>query len=262
MRLICLLAILAFPCCLLAQSTTPHPLEGTWKLTRAKWGNMKEYKDTEREIYKIFIADRFYFLYFDGAAFSGAGGGSYRAGKDTFTETIDYFSWDSTAVGTQQQFSWTIEGDVLHQTGLIADADQYDAYVIDEYYVRVEPAARTQKTPLAGVWRVENATYGDQTVTADDNRWTIHKIFTPQYWYGAFFNAETAEFYGVGFGQYVLRGLEYEETILAWSWDQSAVGDTNLFEMEVKPTELIQRGEINSDKYQHYKIVEHFSRLE
>jgi hypothetical protein len=141
MKTISFLIALALPCLLLSQNDMSHSLEGTWKMTKAKWNKTGEPKAVKRDIYKIFTAGHYFFVYYDDEKYSGAGGGSYVAGQNDFTETVAYFSWDSTAAHTQQTFQWTLDGDVLHQTGMIKGTDQYDDYLIEEYYERVEAAA-------------------------------------------------------------------------------------------------------------------------
>ncbi|MEM9885090.1 MAG: hypothetical protein AAF849_04295 [Bacteroidota bacterium] len=262
MKLISLLMVLALPCLLLAQNTAVHPLEGTWKMTTAKWGKMKEHKQTKRDIYKIFTKDKYFFIYYNDQKFSGAGGGDYTVEGNTFKSTNAYYSWDSTAVGKTQTFNWVIEGNTLHQFGLIKGADKYDNYVIDEYYERVEDGIGQNEHPLVGVWQVEEATYGNETTSAANSRWQVNKIFTDKFWYITYFDPKTGGFNGAGFGTYALKDNEYHETIEAFSWDQTAVGQTNTFSMKIEPETLVQKGEINTDEYQNYTIIERFKRIE
>lgn len=237
-------------------------LEGTWKLVKTKWGDMKEHKTPEREIYKIFTEEHFFFVYYNDKEFAGAGGGTYNADARTFTETLAYYSWDSTAVGTQQTFNWTLDGKTLHQTGLIKGTDKYNDYVIDEYYERVEDAPNKNENSLAGVWQIEKGTYGESTQTAEESRWRINKVFTDKFWYATFYDPKNGAFNGMGFGTYILKGKQYIETLNTYSWDNSAAGKTYTFTMDIQPKKLIQRGEINSDKYEDYTIIEYFKRVE
>jgi hypothetical protein len=223
---------------------------------------MKKHEVQEREIYKIITGEHFFFLYYDDKKVSGAGGGTYSVDNNTFTETLNYYSWDSTAVGTQQTFNWTIEGNVLHQTGLIKGTNNYDDYVIDEYYERVEEDFTESTHPLVGVWEVEKSTYGTSTKTAEESKWIVQKVFTPRFWYVAYRNRSTGSYNGVGFGTYTLEGDQYVETIAAYSWDQSAVGKTHTFTMELGADRLVQRGKIDTEEYKHYVIVERFRRIE
>lgn len=257
--LLFLIYSLTFPTLSYAQENTP--LQGTWKLVKSKWGKMKKLQTPTQSIYKIFTKKHFYFIYYDNEEFSGAGGGTYTIDEQTFTETLDYFSWDSTATKTNQTYNWTIEGNILHQSGFIKGTDEYDDYIIEEYYEKVEEDASLNES-LTGVWQIEKGTYGDETNTAEENRWTIRKIFTPTFWYAAFYDARSGSFNGIGFGTYKLKQNQYIETLSAYSWDQSAVGKTYTFTMDIQPETLIQSGMINSDKYKDYKIEEYFKRVE
>lgn len=261
-RLISLLMVLALPCLVLAQNNSPHPLEGTWKLIKGKWGTMEEPVVQTRDIYKIFTNGHYFHVYYNAEKFSGAGGGTYTADDKTFTEIVTYFSWDSTIVGKTQVFNWTIEGNQLVQSGLINDGEKYNNYVVEEYWERVEDAISASKSPIAGVWQIEQSTYGNTTKKAEESRWRVNKIFTNKFWYAAFYDPKTGGFNGVGFGTYLLEGDQYTETLSAYSWDQSAVGKTFTFTMEIQPKTLVQKGKINSDKYKDYTIVEYFKRME
>jgi hypothetical protein len=90
----------------------------------------------------------------------------------------------------------------------------------------------------------------------------VRKVFTPKFWYSTFYDAATGALDGVGFGTYQLTGNKYEETINAFSWDQSAVGKTYTFTVDIRPKKLLQQGKINTDNYKDYKIEEHFKRVE
>lgn len=255
------LLFVLFPFCLVAQNDSPNPLKGTWKLVNSQWGKMKKLKKPKREIYKIFTDKHFFFIYYSDKKFSGAGGGTYSYTADSFTEKLDYYSWDSTAVGSPQTFDWTITNNQLNQKGKIENTDKYDDYVINEYYERVEEG-NWGDAPLAGVWEVTKATYGDETQTAEETASRVLKIFTPKHWYGIFYDKLTGTFKGVGFGTYKLKGDQYYETLNAYSWDQSAVGETYHFTMTIAPTTLIQKGKINSDKYKNYTIREEFKKVD
>jgi len=256
------LLLVALPCLLVAQSVDSHSLEGTWKLTKAKWGDMENHKVPEREIYKIFTTDHFFFVYYDNEKFSGAGGGTYVANNNTFTETLAYYSWDSTAVGTQQTFTWTLDGNTLHQEGLIKGADQYDNYVIDEYYEKVENGiSQTKTNPLLGVWLYKDGE-GDTADYRTANNIKSYKVITPQFFYIAFIDKDTGAFDGAGFGTYTYDNGKYSETIKAFSFDPSAVGKTFHFDIEAQPDQFLQIGELDTDNYEDFSVRERYVRVE
>ena len=237
-------------------------LEGTWKLVKTKWGDMKEHKVPRREIYKIFTKEHFFFIYIDGKQVSGAGGGTYVSTDSSFTESLQYYSWDHSAVGTKQQFNYTTDGNQLHQTGMIKNTDKYDNYVIDEYFEKVEEGISAHKAhPLAGVWKYTNGD-GNTSAYIRDHNLRAMKVFTSKYWYAVFTEKESGEYHGVGFGKYELDNRAYTEHIEAFSFDSTAVGQTYTFTLEQQPNQLTQTGMINTDQYQNFTVEENYQRIE
>ncbi|MCB9042097.1 MAG: hypothetical protein H6557_36230 [Lewinellaceae bacterium] len=239
-------------------------LQGTWKLLAAKWNaDTKQFADNT--IYKIYTRGRFALLFYNPAdnSFAGAGGGTYTADADQFTERLEYFSFDTTAVGSAQTYHYEIRDGILHQSGTL-NTDKYPDYPIHEFYERVEPGIGTleEKHPLVGVWNIEEASYGGEKRDIAARYGKVIKIITPGYFYGAFFNPETGSFNGVTFGAWKAEGDQYTETIAAYSWDASAVGKTYSFNWKVEGNKFYQTGRINSDRYKDYEIREVSGRLE
>lgn len=238
------------------------PLEGTWKLVKTKWGNMKAHETPKREIYKIFAKEHFFFIYYDSTNVSGAGGGTYISTEDSFTETLSYYSWDHSASGTQQTFNYTIQGDQLHQFGKIQNTDKYNDYVIDEFYERVEPGISSNAAnQLLGVWEYTTGTGNTSEYIAENNIKAL-KVITPKHWHVIFTSQSNGEYHGVGFGTYSLDGNNYSERINAFSFDSTAVGKTFDFTIELNDDQWTQTGKINSDKYQNFTVKEVFKRVE
>ncbi len=238
------------------------PIEGTWKLVKTKWGDMEEHKVPEREIYKIFTKEHFFFLYIDGNQVSGAGGGTYTADDNSFTESLQYYSWDHSAAGTQQKFDYTIEGNQLHQTGMIKNTDKYDNYVIDEYYERVEDGiSATKGNGLMGVWEYADGNGSTSDYLRENNLRSI-KAITPQHFYFVFTEKATGKYHGVGFGKYELHNNKYTEHIAAFSFDSTAVGQTYDFTLEIDRDQITQIGELNTEQYQNFTVKERFKRVE
>lgn len=241
---------------------TSSLLEGTWKLVKTKWGDMKEHKVPRREIYKIFTKGHFFFIYIDGKQVSGAGGGRYTATDNSFTESLEYYSWDHSAAGTKQQFDFSIEGDQLHQTGFINNTDKYDNYVIDEYYERVEEGISTAKTnELLGVWEYASGN-GNTSDYLKENGLRSRKIFTPNHWYLVFTEQESGKYHGTGFGKYELSNNQYTEHIEAFSFDSTAVGKRFTFTLEQTGGQLIQTGKIDTEQYPDFTVKEYYERIE
>ncbi len=67
-------------------------------------------------------------------------------------EQLEYFSFDPSAAGTRQTFSFNLlDGDMLYQSGKL-NIEKYPDYDIQEFYQRVEPGMSDGKKrhPLVG----------------------------------------------------------------------------------------------------------------
>ena len=242
-----------------------NPLEGTWKLLAAKWNaDTKQFADNT--VYKIFTGNRFATIFYhqENNTFTGGGGGTYAIDGEQFTEHLEYFSFDTTAVGSSQTFSFEISDGILHQSGTLK-TEKYPNYQIHEFYERVEPGASSleDRHPLVGVWNIEEASYGGEKsdITAEYGK--VIKIFTPGHFYGVFFNPETGYFNGIAFGAWKPENdEEYTEVLKSYTWDNSAVGNVMTFNWRVEDDKFYQTGKINTDKYKDYEILEVSSRLE
>ncbi|MCB9042106.1 MAG: hypothetical protein H6557_36275 [Lewinellaceae bacterium] len=247
-----------------AKTSSTDQLQGTWKLLAAKWNaDTKQYADNV--MYKIYTQHRFATIFFDPVtnAFSGGGGGTYTVTGNQVTEHIEYFSFDTTAVGSAQTFHFNIKDGIFHQSGTL-NTQKYPNYQIHEFYERAEPGIGTlrEKHPLAGVWNIEEASYGGKKSDLAARYGKVIKIITPTYFYGVFFNPETGYFNGITFGTWKTEGDQYTETIKAYSWDASAVGKTYSFNWKVEGNKFYQTGRINSDRYKDYEIREVSNRME
>lgn len=257
-----LLLLLSLPVLSSAQSETTTPLEGTWYLTKAKWDDDAEHKTPEQNVYKIYTDRHFFFLYYNDTELLGAGGGTYKVDNNTFTEKLTYFSWDSTAIGTSQTYDWTLTGNTFHQSGLIKGAESYEDYVIDEYYERVEEDfTANPATDLVGVWLYKDGK-GDTADYRTRNNIKTYKVITSKYFYFVFIDQDIATFDGAGFGTYTYNNGKYSETILAFSFDPSAVGKTFDFEMEITDNQFIQKGKMDTDEYENFSVRERYVRVE
>lgn len=247
-----------------AEAIETGQLQGTWKLLAAKWNaDTKQFADNT--IYKIYAGGRFALLFYNPSdnSFAGAGGGTYTVDGDQFTEYLEYFSFDTTAVGSEQTYHYEIRDGILHQSGTL-NTEKYPDYQIHEFYERIEPGigALNDKHPLVGVWNVGEASYGGEKQDIAARYGRVIKIITPGHFYGAFFNPETGYFNGVTFGTWKAEGDQYIETIKAYSWDDSAVGKTYSFNWKVEGDKFYQTGKIDSDRYEDYEVREVSRRVE
>jgi len=118
------------------------PVKGAWQMVKSKYGDDKDYINYEQaglRSIKMFTGTRW-----SGSSYnlnekkiSGSNGGTYKISGSTYTETVEYFSWDATTEGKTFVFTMTLEQGMLHQVGYI-EYDGNAKYLIDEWYKRID----------------------------------------------------------------------------------------------------------------------------
>lgn len=104
------------------KNTAPSPLEGTWRITgrAGQDGKVSPIHTTgPRKTLKILSGDRFQWIAFNTKTkeFSGTGGGTYTAENGKYTETIEFFSRDSSRVGASLGFNYKVKDGTWHHSG-------------------------------------------------------------------------------------------------------------------------------------------------
>ena len=115
---------------------TESPLAGAWLFTgRERDGEMTRSTPGERKTMKILSGTRFQWIaYHVGTGvFSGTGGGTYSAEDGRYTETIEFFSRDSSRVGAELGFDFAIKDGEWHHSGLSSKGDPiYEIWTLRE----------------------------------------------------------------------------------------------------------------------------------
>lgn len=98
-------------------------LEGAWRLVAFKSGTAKEFfkmPEGSQHI-KILAGGRFVWTSSKGGTIVRSGMGIYTVLGDTYTEHYEQVldDKDKWFVGTEQNFTWKIEGDKWHHTGIL-----------------------------------------------------------------------------------------------------------------------------------------------
>jgi len=255
-------------CPILTFSQSNQDITGVWKVVSNSWNaDTKQYADCE--IIKFITDTRWATIFYwdHNGKFAGSGGGTYEWIDNEYVETIDYFSWDTSAVGTTQSYQMIIQDGMLVQKGNInTDKYKYPLHTVHQKIDNLTNAKSTTESPQ-GAWQLVTASYGKQKYdkhAVSSNYERIIKIITPKYFLGAFFTIETKSFDGVTFGTHEISQDNYTETVICWSWDdQTMVGTQPNFKWEILPTgEYYQHGYLNSQKYKNYLIEEKFERVE
>jgi len=138
-----IIILLAIACLLSAASSKTNsdtPVKGAWKAIRIQYGNEPMVTLKENEIsHKLFTGTRWSAVSFDKDTkkITGTAGGTYTLKGSDYTETVEYYSWDSEVVGKTFKFTMTIENSMLHQKGFMEWKGDPN-YIIDEFYSRVD----------------------------------------------------------------------------------------------------------------------------
>jgi hypothetical protein len=103
------------------------PLAGVWRITsRMQDGKLTPIHQTgSRQTYKILSGTRFQWAAIDPEKkeFSGTGGGTYTFSNGKYTETIEFFSRDSSRVGASLSFEGKLENGEWHHSGRSSKGD-------------------------------------------------------------------------------------------------------------------------------------------
>jgi len=103
------------------------PLAGVWRITsRMQDGKLAPIHQTgSRQTYKILTGTRFQWAAIDPdkKEFSGTGGGTYTFKNGKYTESIEFFSRDSSRVGATLTFDGKLENGEWHHSGRSSKGD-------------------------------------------------------------------------------------------------------------------------------------------
>ncbi len=250
------------------QTEQTKDITGVWRVVASSWNeNTKQFADCEmvKFITKTRWASIFYWP--KTQKFAGTGGGTYEWKDGNYVETVEYFTWDPSAVGNHQIFKMKVQDGKLIQEGhLNTDKFKYPYYAVHERLDKLNWVYKNQKSPQ-GVWDLVEATYGKEIFTIEKIRekyGRVIKIISPNFFIGTFFDRDKKVVDGITFGTYSFDSEgKYQETVRCWSWeDQSMVDSQPRFDWNVSENQYHQKGYLNSDTYDNYLIDEQFERLE
>jgi hypothetical protein len=103
------------------------PLAGNWRITeREQDGKMNPMRPGPRKTLKILSGTRFQWAAINPQTkeFFGTGGGTYTFTNGKYTETIEFFSRDSSRVGISLSFDGSVEGKRWHHSGKSSKGDR------------------------------------------------------------------------------------------------------------------------------------------
>ncbi|GEO06862.1 hypothetical protein AAE02nite_45260 [Adhaeribacter aerolatus] len=166
-------------------------------------------------------------------AYIGAQGGTYTLNNGRYTENLEYFTTDSTKVGTNLAYNLSAKGNTLQLTRT------QNGQNITETWERIDAGG----SALTGAWRIrERETQpGQMSVMQRGPRKTIKWLSGKRFQWAAI-NTETKQFFGTGGGTYTLKDGKYTENIEFFSRDSKRVGMSISFDYEVKNGDWHHRG--------------------
>lgn len=108
---------------------------GTWRSSgRMQDGKVVLSPPRARKTFKILSGTRYQWAAINAETkeFFGTGGGSYTFDDGKYTETLDFFTKDSTKVGKSLTFDGKVEGDLWHHSGLSSQgAKMYEIWKME-----------------------------------------------------------------------------------------------------------------------------------
>lgn len=209
-------------------------IKGAWRLVSTGVSD-------EADMTVIKIITDVYFTYAsyneEEPEFIGTGGGTYNIDeKNYFTENVEFFTWDSSRVGTTNVFEVRIEDGKLHHSG------ERDGEPFEETWERVDEFD-DDSNPLPGTWRIRQRQQepGKMSTMEWGPRKTL-KILSNNRFQWIAYNAETGQFSGTGGGTYTAEDGKYVEKLEFFSRDPKRVGAELSFEFEKEGNNWHHRG--------------------
>ncbi len=243
-------------------------IQGTWEMTHY----MPEDTNTVIPVedfsqFKFYTKDRFFFVGYNKDSIELYGGGTYTITQDSFTETLEFMSWDPGNGPNQFTFSHKLDGDRLSQSGLMeSSSEDGEDFKLEERYKKVEGSiAATSDHPYAGLWKMVENQNGDleELTTVPDSIISM-KLVTNDHFLIAFWNNNHLKPNGILFGKQQMKEGQYIETIVANTMNQEMNGRSFPYSVEGADNAFRMYGEIPADgeNTEPYKIDERYTRVE
>jgi len=221
-------------------------LNGVYKMSQMKYGTAKEWTTADDRLAIKVFKDGYWFsggLQKGNTKVNGLCGGTYTLKNGMYIEHIDFYSWDSTAVGTSITMDYNISPKEFRQYGKL-NSDKYKDYPIDEIRERINANEPLKNESLEGVWLMQEG-YWDGTSRFGEGKYkgfTMMKIYAYPYAVYAYYDPKTKKFDGGGVVRYQFDGKVLSETNELWTWDMTRRGKFETHKITFKDGKLIQEG--------------------
>lgn len=218
--------------------------EGAFKVVESQYGNDPAATGTGKQtILKIF-KDGYWIAAFFGdpeMPFSGSGGGTFNIKDGKYIETLNFYSWDSTAVGDVYTFNYKLSGNSYTQEGYM-DSEKYKHYLIKEKFEKLKAKEPIKNSSLEGAWQMQSGDWGTSKLGEGAYKdVAVIKIFSYPRFAFAYYNDKTKSFVGAGGGTYQFDGKTLTENIEYWSWGKPELPQS-VFKVEIANGQYSQQG--------------------
>lgn len=223
-------------------------IKGSWKMISSGAPG-----ETETTVVKI-VTDTYFTnaSYNKNGEFIGTSGGTYTVDGKNYSEILEYFTWDSTKVGTTNTFKVNISNNKLEFSG------NRDGKPFQETWEKID-GFNGSNALLAGAWRIrQRQGEGGKLSTMEWGPRKTLKILSNNRFQWIAYNVEKKEFFGTGGGTYTAKDGKYIEKLEFFSRDPKRVGAQLSFQFEIKDNKWHHKGKSSSgsDIYEVWEKVE------
>ena len=246
-----LIFALLLPALALMADQPVSSLNGAFRQTKNKYGDMTEWKPrNDVTVVKVFRDGYWLAAFYDDkrpgrTPFDGACGGTYELKNGKYVEKVAFYSWDSTAVGNVFHFDYKISPTQYEQYGVMNSA-KYKDYPINEVAERLTAAEPLKNDALEGVWFMNEGDWGSSGRLGEGQykNSRVVKIFAYPMVVYAYYDPTTRQFQGAGGARYQFDGTTLTETNEFWSWqaDGRRKGKVEKFKVSVRDGRFVQEG--------------------
>lgn len=237
-------------------------LNGAYQRNSYKFGDMKDWEiQKDQKITKIFADGYWITFYYDDKRpgikiFSGAGGGTYTLKNNKYQETLDFYSWDSTAVGKTFELDYEVTNSSFKQFGFM-NSEKYQNYAVNEKFDRISASSPLKNKKLEGVWEMTEGTWGGESRYGVGKYKDAKMVVIFQYpkMALAYYFPKTKTFDGAGLYSYQFDGKIFTEANEAYSWDENHIGTSNDFLIKFEGKTLTKTSSINKGYKEVYKKI-------
>lgn len=243
--------VLMFFCAatLLAAFPSDEPLSklnGAYKMSKLKYPKDKDWVTADDRFSIKVFQDGYWFagsLKKGNTELNGIAGGTYDLANGKYNEYRDFYSWDSSGVGTTTVFDYKITPTEFHQSGML-NTVKYPHYELKEIRERIVPTEPLIDKSLEGVWMMQEGYWGGTSRFGEGKYkgFSMVKIFAYPYAVYAYYDRMNKKFDGGGVVRYQFDGKTLTETNELWSWDMTRRGKTETHKITLQNGQLIQEG--------------------